>query len=73
MQVPGSSALLRLNESDCRGWVVLFIFLKSSLSQVWWFMPVISAPRRQKQKDLEFEASQGYIADPVSKKKKLPE
>jgi hypothetical protein len=35
-----------------------------------WYIPVIPALRRLKQKDLKFKASLGYIVRPVSKKKK---
>jgi hypothetical protein len=36
-------------------------------SQVWWFMPVIPALRRQK--DHRFKASLGYVLTPFSKNK----
>jgi hypothetical protein len=35
-----------------------------------WYIPVIPALRRLKQKDLKFKASLGYIVRPVSKKRK---
>jgi hypothetical protein len=34
------------------------------LSQVWWYTPVIPALGRQKQEDLVFKASLGYIVMP---------
>jgi hypothetical protein len=37
-------------------------------SQVWWYMPVISALRRLRQEDGEFKASLGYTAGPSLKK-----
>jgi hypothetical protein len=31
---------------------------------MWWFTPVISALRRLRQEELEFQASLGHVADP---------
>jgi hypothetical protein len=33
------------------------------LSQAWWYMPVIQAPRRLKQEDHDLETRLGYIAN----------
>jgi hypothetical protein len=40
------------------------------MSQAWWFIPVISALRRLRQEDHEFETSLGYTVKPCLKKKK---
>jgi hypothetical protein len=39
-------------------------------SQAWWYIPVIPALRRQRQKDHQLEVSLGYIVRPFLKKTK---
>jgi hypothetical protein len=41
---------------------------EKELSRAWWFTPLISALRRQKQEDHEFGASLGYMGDPISER-----
>jgi hypothetical protein len=36
-------------------------------SQVWWFIPIIPAPRRRSENDHEFETSLDYIVKPCLK------
>jgi hypothetical protein len=38
--------------------------VKNIFSQVWWYMPIIPALRRLRQKDLSLKASLGYMGRP---------
>jgi hypothetical protein len=40
---------------------------------VWWYTPLILAPRKLRQEGFEFKVSLGTQPDPVSKKKKKRE
>jgi hypothetical protein len=50
--------------------VFVFLIKKSSVSLVWWYMPVIPTFKRLRQEDQEFEANLSLIGRPYFKQNK---